>query len=126
MRDRYEEILSTGANVVAIGTGGRRYAAAFIDDEQVPFDVLVDEDGSAAEIAGTKRLGLVSLTRPSALKAGIRSRAAGHRQSKTGRRPFQLGATLVIGPGDELIFADFEDHAGDHADIDEVLAAIKQ
>ena len=112
--------------MVAIGTGGRRYATAFIDDEQVPFDVLVDEDGTAAEIAGTKRLGLVSLTRPAALKAGVRSRAAGHRQNKTGRRPFQLGATLVIGQGDELIFADFEDHAGDHADIDEVLAAIKQ
>ena len=111
---------------MAIGTGGKRYAAAFVDDESVPFDVLIDEDGSVAEIAGTKRLGLLSLTKPAALKAGMRSRKAGHRQNKTGRRPFQLGATLVIGPGDQLIYADFEDHAGDHADIDEVLEAIKK
>ena len=109
---------------MAIGTGGKRYATAFVDDEGVPFDVLLDEDGTAAEIAGTRRLGLVSLTKPAALKAGMRSRKAGHRQNKTGRRPFQLGATLVIGPGDQLLYADFEDHAGDHADIDEVLAAI--
>jgi hypothetical protein len=35
-----------------------------------------------------------------------------------------LGATLVIAPGNELRYADFEDFAGDHADIDEVIAAI--
>ena len=116
--------MATGATVVAIGTGGKRYAKAFIEDERVPFDVLLDEDGSAAEVVGTKRLGLVSLAKPAAIAAGIRSTAAGHRQQKTGRRPFQLGATLVIGPGDELLYADFEDHAGDPADLDEVIAAI--
>ncbi len=110
--------------MVAIGTGGKRYAQAFIEDERVPFDVLLDEDGLAAELVGTRRLGLVSIAKPSALAAGARSLAAGHRQHKSGRRPFQLGATLVIGPGDELLYADFEDHAGDHADLDEVMAAI--
>jgi hypothetical protein len=50
--------------------------------------------------------------------------AAGHRQRKTGRRPTQLGATLVIGPGDELLYEDYEDFAGDHADLDAVLAVL--
>jgi hypothetical protein len=50
---------------------------------------------------------------------------AGHRQRKPGKRPMQLGATFVIGPGDVLHYADFEDYAGDHADIDEVIAAAK-
>jgi peroxiredoxin len=109
--------------VTAIGTGGRRYAEAFIEDEKVPFPVLLDEDGAAAEIVGTGRLGAASLLKPSAVKSGFRSFAAGHRQQKTGRRPMQLGATLVIGPGNEILYADFEDHAGDHADLDEVLTA---
>jgi hypothetical protein len=30
----------------------------------------------------------------------------------------------VIGPGDELLYADFEDFAGDHAPLDEVLAVL--
>ena len=124
MRERYEEFAATTASVVAVGTGGKRYAKSFIEDERVPFDVLIDVDGAAAKIAGTKKLGVTSLVKPSALAAGRRSLAAGHRQSKTGARPFQLGATLVIGPGDDVLYADFEDHAGDHADIDEVLAAI--
>lgn len=90
----------------------------------MPFPVLLDEDGSAAEIAGTKRLGAGSLVSVDALSAGIRTFRAGHRQGKTGRRPFQLGATLVIGPGDHLRYADFEDYAGDHADLDEVLSVL--
>lgn len=90
----------------------------------MPFEVLLDEDGTAAELVGTKRLGLVTMAKPSAVAAGVRSLAGGNRQGKTGRRPFQLGATLVIGPGDELLYADFEDHAGDHADLDEVLAVL--
>lgn len=66
------------------------------------------------------------MVKPRALKAAARSLTGGNVQQKTGRRPFQLGATLVIGPGDELLYADHEDFAGDHADLDEVLAAIQR
>ena len=98
---------------------------AFIEDEQVPFEVLLDEDGSAAEIVGTKRLGVTSVVSPRAWTAAARSVAGGNLQQKTGRRPFQLGATLVIGPGDELLYADYEDYAGDHADLDEAIAVLR-
>jgi len=125
VRDRFEEFAAAGAGVTAIGTGGKRYAQAFIEDESVPFPVLLDEDGSAAAIVGTNSLGVGSMLKPSAYVAGLRSVAGGHRQRRTGRRPMQLGATLVIGPGDELLYEDFEDFAGDHADIDEVLAVFE-
>ncbi len=92
----------------------------------MPFPVLLDEDGTAAEIAGTKSLGVGTLFSPSAWGAATRSLRGGHRQQKSGKRPFQLGATLVIGPGDHLRYADFEDYAGDHADIDEVLAVLAE
>lgn len=115
--------MAAGIGVTAIGTGGKRYAEAFIEDEHVPFPVLLDEDGAAAEIVGTKKLGVLTMAKPQAWVAGARSAAGGHRQQKTGRRPLQLGATLVIGPGDELLYSDFEKFAGDHADLDEVLAA---
>ena len=115
--------MAAGVGVTAIGTGGKRYARAFIEDESFPFPVLLDEDGTAAEIIGTGSLGPGTLLKPSAYVAGLRSLVGGHRQRNAGRRPMQLGATLVIGPGDELLYADFEEHAGDHADLDEVLAA---
>ena len=110
--------------MTAIGTGGRNYAKAFIEDEQVPFPVLLDEDGTAAEIVGTGSLGVTSLVSPGQIAAGWRSMRGGNRQKKPGARPMQLGATLVIGTDGEILYEDYEDFAGDHADIDEVIAAI--
>jgi hypothetical protein len=111
--------------VTAIGTGGRRYAKAFIEDEDVPFPVLLDEEGTAAAIVGTGTIGVSTLLSPSQIASGFRSFASGHRQNKAGSRPMQLGATIVMGPGDEILYEDFEDHAGDHADLDEVIRALK-
>jgi hypothetical protein len=113
-----------GVGVTAIGTGGKRYAQAFIEDEGVPFPVLIDEQGEAAEIIEMNSLKATSFIRPDALLAGGRSLIKGNRQHKTGDRPMQLGATLVIGPGDELLYLDKESYAGDHADLDEVLAVV--
>ncbi|MGI9667483.1 MAG: AhpC/TSA family protein [Acidimicrobiia bacterium] len=125
VRDRYQEILATGSDVTAIGTGGRNFARAFVEDEQVPFEVLLDEDGTAAEIVGTGQLSAKSLLAPGQVKSGARAFLAGHRQTKRpGARPMQLGATLVIGPRDTLLYSDFEKHAGDHADLDAVLNAL--
>lgn len=109
--------------VIAVGTGGKRYANAFIEDENFPFPVLLDEDGAAAEVIETNTIGATTYLSPKAVGAGVMSFARGHRQKKTGRRPLQLGATLVVGPGDELLYADYEDHAGDHAPLEDVLAA---
>ena len=109
--------------MTAIGTGGKRYAKAFIEDEQVPFPVILDEEGIAAEIAGTRTLSTASLVSPRQLGAGLRSTLKGHRQHNAGRRPFQLGATFVNGPGNVMKYSDYEDFAGDHADLDEVIAA---
>ncbi len=125
VRERYDEFLAAGVGVTAIGTGGKRYAQAFIEDESVPFGVLLDEDGEAARIVETNSLKASSFIRPDALLAGGRSLFGGHQQHKTGARPMQLGATLVLGPGDELLYIDRESYAGDHADLDEVLAVVR-
>ncbi len=36
----------------------------------------------------------------------------------------QLGATVVIAPDGSILYEDREDFAGDHASIDDVLAAV--
>ncbi len=85
--------------------------------------MLLDEDGAAASIVGTGTIGWKSLT-PRAALASTRALAGGNRQFNAGRRPMQLGATIVLGPGNELIYEDFEGFAGDHAPFDEVIAAL--
>ncbi len=109
--------------VTAIGTGGRRYARAFVTEERFPFPVLLDEEAAAAQIIGTRTMGAGTVMRPAAIRAAGKALFSGNRQHKTGARPLQLGATIVIGPGDRILFADHEEYAGDHADLDRVLDA---
>lgn len=127
MRDAYSEITATGAEVVAIGTGNMMYAKAFVDDEKVPFAVLVDEDGEAAQAASVKGGAkvLASMLSPSVLSAGRRARKAGHHQHKTGSRSLQLGATFVVAPGDNVLYSHIDGDFGDHAPLADVMAALQ-
>jgi peroxiredoxin len=125
MRDRYDEIRARGAQVVIVGTGDHRYAAAFVDDERIPFPVLVDDHALAARAASVKRVGFLKLlTDPKSRDGSKQAWAAGHRIHKPGKRVTQLGATFVIGPGDEVRYEHVDEHSADHAPLDEVLATL--
>lgn len=125
MRDHHDEITKTGAEVVAIGTGDERYAKAFVADEQVPFAVLVDDDGEAARAASVKRVDPARLLfDPRAFRGARRAHREGHRIHKSGKRVNQLGATFVVGPGSQVHYEHLDAHTADHAPLDEVLAAV--
>ena len=129
LRRHYFEFQSTGAEVVAIGTGDGRYAAAFIADEDVPFPVLVDDDGAAARAASVRKVNIIKLATDRRMReAGRASHDAGTLPMRKGMRPgkrvTQLGATFVIGPGPELHFAHYDEHGADHPPIADVLAAV--
>lgn len=125
MRERYDEIQGRGADVVAIGTGDLRYAAAFVEDEHVPFTILVDGDAEAARLAAVPKVGFLKLVfNPKSWPGSKRARRAGHRIHKAGKRVTQLGATFVLGPGDALRYEHVDEHSADHAPLDEVLAAL--
>jgi peroxiredoxin len=125
LRGIYDEIQRRGAEVVAIGTGNVRYAAAFVADEDVPFQVLVDDDAKAARTASVQRVGFLRLLTDRRSHDGAkRARASGHRIHKAGRRVTQLGATFVVGPRAHVRYEHLDDHSADHAPVDEVLAAL--
>ena len=125
MRRRYDDITATGAEVVAIGTGDQRYAAAFVKDEDVPFPVLVDDDGEAAGAASLRSAGVTGLVNPRVLAGSLKAFRGGSRQKRSGARPMQLGATFVVGPGDAVRYEHLDADIADHAPIDDVLAALR-
>ncbi len=125
MRDRYDDIRGEGADVLAIGTGDRRYAAAFIADEHVPFPVVVDDHADAARAASVPRVPFLRLITDRRSRPGTRrARAAGHRIHRAGKRVTQLGATFVLGPGPTVRYEHVDAHSADHAPVDEVLATL--
>ena len=125
MRRRYDEITETGAEVVAIGTGDQRYAATFVKDEDVPFPVLVDDGGDAARAAAVRTSGVAGVVGPKALAGSLQAFRHGSRQRRSGPRPFQLGATFAVGPGDTVSYEHVDTDIADHAPIDDVLAALR-
>ena len=126
MRERYGDIEALGGEVVAIGTGNERYAAAFVRDEEVPFPVLVDDVGLAARAAQVRKVNAFHLLFDRRSLAGAKqARAAGHRIHKPGKRTNQLGATFVVGPGNHVEYEHIDDDTADHAPLDTVIDALR-
>jgi peroxiredoxin len=126
LRRHLERIRAGGAELIAIGTGDARYARAFIDQEKVTFPVLLDEDGAAAEAASIRTGTTMQLVGPRSILVAAKGYATGHFQHKIGRRPKQLGATFVLGPGEVIRYEHLDGDVADHAPIEEVLAVLAQ
>ena len=124
LRDRYHELRAQGVELVAVGTGDQRYAGAFVRDEQIPYLVLVDDDAKAARAASVKTASWYRLLHPSTWPATVATYRRGHRVHSPGKRVTQLGATFVLGPGDEVRYAHVDADSTDHAAIPDVLAAV--
>jgi peroxiredoxin len=124
LRDRYDELTAQDVGLVAIGTGDQRYAAAFVRDERIPFLVLVDDDAAAARAASVNVASWYRLLHPSSWKASYEAWKRGARIHKAGKRVTQLGATFVIGPGDNVRYGHVDADSVDHAPVPDILAAV--
>jgi peroxiredoxin len=124
LRRRYDEIKQHGSEIVVVGTGDLRYARAFVEDEEIPFPVLVDDDAAAARAASVPRVGILKLFDPASFAGTVEAWREGYRIYWPGKRTNQLGATFVIGPGPTLHFQHVDAHPADHARLDDVIAAI--
>jgi peroxiredoxin len=124
VRDAYPKIRSLGADVLAIGTGNRRYAKRFVEEESIPFPVLVDDHAEAAEAASVNPGSIRNILTPSTYRDSVRTWRRGHRIHMSGKRVLQLGATFVLGPGEQVRYEHIDATTTDHAPLDEVLAAL--
>jgi peroxiredoxin len=124
LRHKYEEIVALGGDVVAVGTGDVRYAKAFVEDQRIPYLVLVDSDGAAARVAQVRDVRWSDLVHPRIYAGVLRAAFTGNFIGKPGPRQTQLGATFVIGPGNAERYAWIDRTSVDHAPMAEVMAAL--
>lgn len=125
MRAREVEFRDAGAALAAIGLGDRAYARAFRDEQGIAFPLLVDERRVAYRAAGLKSGSLLHLLRRDNARARARARGAGHRQTKLGKNPFQLGGSFVFAPGDKTLLSHPSKTFGDNAPVDALLDAVR-
>jgi hypothetical protein len=113
------------ANLAAIGLGGRKYAWMFREETKITFPLLIDEKRLAYRAAGLGTGNILHIFRADNSAARSRARAAGHKQRKTGKNPFQLGGSFVFAPGNIDLFAHISQTFGDNANPETLVAAIK-
>lgn len=125
MREHEGEFREAGASVAAVGLGDFVYAKAFREETGIMFPLLVDEKREAYRVLGLKQGNIFHLLRRDNTAARKRAREAGHRQSRLGKDPFQLGGSFVFGPGNRDLFVHMSETFGDNAPIERLLEAVR-
>jgi hypothetical protein len=124
LREHQQAFRGKGASLAAISLGDAHYARIFQQETGIDFPLLIDEHRQTYKIANLKSANLLHLLRGDNLKSRKLARAAGHRQHKLGRNPFQLGGTFIFGPGNVDRFAHLSQTFGDNASPALLLAAL--
>ncbi len=126
MRDHEHEIDQAGANLAAVGLGGKAYASAFREETGISFPLLVDDRRHAYTAIGLEQASMLHMLRLDNAMAGKRAIDAGHRQHRLGKDPLQLGGSFVFGPGDVDLFAHVSQSFGDNASPADLITALHQ
>jgi AhpC/TSA antioxidant enzyme len=124
LRDRQAHFAARGACLAAIGLGDPAHARAFREESGITFPLLVDADREAYRTVGLGSASLLHVLRPDNIVAGLRARAAGHRQRRKGPNPFQLGGSFVFGPGNVDRYAHVSQTFGDNAPVSALVAVL--
>ena len=126
MREHEGQFHTRGAKVAAIGLGDRNYARIFREETGITFPLLIDEERRAYQAIGLKKGNLLHIFRRDNAKARERAKAAGHKQVKLGRDPFQLGGSFVFGPGNVDRYTHVSRTFGDNAPVEDLLKALER
>ena len=110
--------------MAAIGLGDAYYARAFREETGITFPLFVDDDRKVFRAAGLRKGSLLHLLRRDNFVARQRAKSAGHKQHRLGKDPFQLGASLVLAPGNVDRYVHVSETFGDNADPAVLLESV--
>jgi hypothetical protein len=124
LRGHEERFHRAGAALAAVGLGDRHYARRFREEAGIGFPLLLDEERRAYRAAGLRQANLLHVLRRDNSRARARAQAAGHRQRRLGKDPFQLGGSFVFAPGNVDLYAHLSETFGDNAPVEDLLHAV--
>lgn len=123
LRDVTQDVRDRGADLLVVGNGKPAQAKAFRDERDLDFALYSDPGLRAYRAAGLRR-DAASTFSLGPLKHGMRALKSGFRQGMVQGDPWQQGGAFVFAPGDEVLFEQRSDSAGDHVDPRELVAAL--
>ena len=123
MRDEIDAIRARDAELVIVGNGAANFAEAFREDFSLDGPLLIDPELRAYRAAGLRR-GRVEALSPRMSLNAIGALRDGARQQGVQGDPWQLGGVFVIRPDGALLFRHESREAGDHPEVEDILAAL--
>jgi hypothetical protein len=124
LREFEDAFRKKGASLAAVGLGDEKYARFFREKTGIKFPLLIDDKREAYKAVGLKHASLLHLFRRDNAQARKRAKAAGHKQHRLGKDPFQLGGSFIFAPGNKDLFVHVSETFGDNASPKDILAAL--
>jgi|SRR5215472_1296671 len=124
LREHESDYKNAGSTLAAIGLGDMRYAQLFREETGIAFPLLVDAERRAYRAAKLNSANLFHIFRRDNGKARTIARAAGFRQHRLGKDPFQLGASFIFAPGNRDLFVHINQTFSDDADPRTLLGVL--
>jgi peroxiredoxin len=122
----HEQFEAAGAQLVLIGQLTPRHAAHFRRRRELAVPVLADEHRESYKAAGAKIATLTELVGPSVVAKGtLLATRTGLSQTRTLGHAAQLGGAMLILPDGTIAWSHMSEDAGDNAEPDEILAALR-
>jgi AhpC/TSA antioxidant enzyme len=125
LREYEAEFKTLGAGLAVVGLSDRAHACEFRGETGIAFPLLVDDEQRAYRAIDLKKGNIFHLLSPANFAARRRAKAAGLKQHRMGKDPFQLGGSFVFGPGNVDIYSHVSTTFGDNAPVAAMLAAIR-
>jgi hypothetical protein len=107
-----------------VGNGTLAHAQDFEKTQGRGLRSLVDSQKQAYKVLGFRH-GVRHTLGPATLARGVDAMSRGFRQVNTQGDPFQQGGTLVVAVGGRPVLFQRARFAGDHASLEEILAAVR-
>jgi len=120
------EFKAAGVGLILIGQATPRHAAQFQRRQGIQLPILADEGRVSYRAAGAKIASMSELFGPQSVTKGLLAGARSHRiQTRTVGNAAQLGGSMVIRPGGDVVWSHMSANAGDNAPPEEILAAVR-
>jgi len=119
------EIAAAGLKLVAVAMGEPKHARRYCGKLTAGITCLTNKEGDVYRAYGIGKTGWTSALNPDLVKASLRAAAAGHVQGQATGDVAMLGATFIVDREGIIQYAHYNSHAGDHPDLDRLLASIQ-
>ena len=120
LRDVVDDIHARGAELVFIGNGTPEQARTLARELELAVPLFTDPERRGFAALGARR-SLAGALHPGTLRSALRAWRGGHRQQGVQGDALQLGAVVIVRPGDVVAYLHRSAYAGDHPPPAEIL-----